>query len=182
MKNKLPIILISGVPAVGKSAFCERYLGNQKGFLHIDLEKGYLWQKHKQKACLVNALKTYGPKGFVDAVYANGMPTVIDWGFPPICLPTVSELQSSGVEPWWFTGERQLARAKFIIRGGIDVQYYDKQMDDVERHWPDIKEVFNPRIIETLRTDGKYMEPEYIFNIMFPDDAATGTWHGWGRP
>ncbi|MGD1156535.1 MAG: hypothetical protein ABSA41_11970 [Terriglobia bacterium] len=161
------VILISGVPATWKSSYC-RWLGQQKGFLHLDFDKLLRGQGSIEKLSFVQVLQTAGVEAFIATAQRNGNTVVIDWGFPPNNLPAVRELQAAGVEVWWFEGERQIARQKFIERGGVDPRCFDVQMDAIEANWLEISRVFGPHAIETLHSDGTYTEPEEIFNRMFP--------------
>ena len=167
------IVLLSGIPATGKTSF-GKWLEEQKGFLHIDRENDIQWKDCYRKAALETALQSSGPDCFIKKAHKIGKPIALDWGFPPCALPIVRELQSSGAVPWWFNGGRKIARSKFVERGGgIGLNCFDIQMNAIEQHWHDISDIFNTRIIETLRSDGSYLEPELIYEIMFPNSPGS---------
>ena len=104
--------LISGIPASGKTTFC-KWLEARKGFLHLDVEKPGVLDRHG----LVTAWNALfdaggGAAPLIEALEKMKRPVVIDWGFPPEHLNTVRELSEGGVMPWWFaadwTGSRRV--------------------------------------------------------------------------
>jgi hypothetical protein len=167
------VILISGIPATSKSCYC-KWLEQQKGFIHLDFDK-LLWNKGSMESlALVQILKETGAMGFINAAKKSGKPIAIDWGFPPNNLHHVRELCEAGAEVWWFAGERQIARHKFIERGGGDEKAFDTQMDNIEANLPQINSVIGSNVIETLHADGTYTKPEEIFKHMFPLESEAG--------
>jgi hypothetical protein len=162
------IVLLTGIPASGKSTY-GRWLESTKGFLYVDIENGGL-----EPAGLSSHWKAmFGPNGstssFVAALNQMGRPIILDWGFPPHCLPIVESLKYAGVEVWWFDGERNAARNSFVQRGTVSVQCLDVQMGGIERDWSAIMRVVGDRVIDTVKSGPQYQNPEIIFTRMFPD-------------
>lgn len=80
-------LLVSGIPGAGKSTFA-RWLGVEYSFHHVDIDFDR----------------------YPDASAWLKMPrVVVDWGFPPNCLPFVRDLVANGFSHWWFDGDRQAA-------------------------------------------------------------------------
>ena len=161
------IILVSGIPASGKSSFC-RWLEAVKGFFHLDVENS---QTDFQKLSLAQSFSrcvTIGTtETFLRDLEAVGKPAVVDWGFPPECLPIVRKLKASGVEVWWFDADAKAAREAFIKRGGISLVAFDRQTTKIQHILTDILSVFNPNVICALGRDGKYLSPEDIYSRVF---------------
>ena len=89
-------LLISGIPASGKSSFC-RWLEEKKGFLHFDVEKLGVLDRYGLAtawATVYDASTSAAP--FVQALDRFNRPVAIDWSFPPECLNTVRMLFESG--------------------------------------------------------------------------------------
>jgi hypothetical protein len=120
------LILLSGVPATGKSNF-GRYLAREHGFAHYDLEsfpRGWPYPELK-------AAWEASPQAFVKRVRQIHRRVALDWGFPVHCLPVVKELQTQGVRLIWFDGDRSQARAVFQERGGLPLSDFDAQVADI---------------------------------------------------
>ena len=137
------LLLISGVPATGKTAFGD-WLQNEKSFLHLDIEK-------IQKIPDVNDL------------IKLSRPVVMTWGFDPQQkeLQIVGGLKNLGVSLWWFTAETSIAREFFMRRGG-DVRLFDYQMSRLRQESGKIEELWSPNIVETLNSAG-YLPRETIY-------------------
>lgn len=135
------ILLLAGLPGTGKSSFAH-FLACEVGFAPYDLERypqGWLrpelhgdWER--DRAVFVCKLRRQHPAG-----------VVLDWGFPPKCLPWIEELEFAGVQCVWLTGDRKRLRERFIMRGGIPVHCFDGQLAAIEvaglpgnRAWPTI--------------------------------------------
>jgi hypothetical protein len=84
-----------------------------KGFLYVDIENGGL--EPAGLSSHWNAM--FAPHGsansFVAVLKQMPRPVVLDWGFPPRCLPIVESLKHAGVEVWWFDGDRRCG-ARFV--------------------------------------------------------------------
>ena len=115
-------ILVSGVPATGKSTFA-RHLTSQHGFAHYYLESFPSgWPRIELKSLWDSSRVT-----FAVAVRQAHKRAVLDWGFPPSCLSWVRELQTAGVGLVWFDGNIKQARAVFARRGGLSLKAFGQQ-------------------------------------------------------
>lgn len=71
---------------------------------------------------------------------------------------------------WWLNADRGRARAAFIAREElkpeaerIRVRCFDRQMDEIELHFAQIKEAFKDNIIAGLQADGSQRPPQDIW-------------------
>jgi hypothetical protein len=106
---------------------------------------------------------------FASAADRLGKCVVVIWGFPTCYLYVVTALQSAGVEAWWIHADRSLARAAFTARGGVDLRFFEKQMDDIEREWLLISSVFGSKVVPGLNVDGTQRTPEELWADMAAD-------------
>jgi len=156
------ILLISGVPASGKSYFCE-WLERAESFLHFDVEKDGRLEQGGLKPLWDRCFTMGSPDPLVKALRALGSPVVLNWGFPPEWLSVVAALKRDGVNIWWFDADHAAARRAFIKRGDVPLECFDRQMPKIERAWPSIKALFEPNIVTTLSPDDKRPSPEEVF-------------------
>ena len=160
-------LLISGIPASGKSTFC-RLLEEKKGFLHLDVEKPGVLERYGLAtawATLFDASTSAAP--FVQALEKFKRPVAIDWGFPPECLHAVRKLFEGGVMLWWFAADWAVARRKFIERGGKGpVGVFDIQIRKIEAALQEINTLFGSHKEYALSSTGIYMPPETIWKSM----------------
>jgi hypothetical protein len=122
------IILLSGIPATGKSAFA-RHLASVHAFAHYDLEyhpRG--WPNPELK----EAWDRNRPD-FLAQLRRQHDRVALDWGFPVPCLSMVRELQAGGVKLIWFDGDIPRAREIFVQRGGLAVANFDSQVADIQK-------------------------------------------------
>ena len=78
------VILLSGIPATGKSEFA-RHLAREHGFAHYDLERYPRGWPHPELKCIWDANRA----AFVAKIRQNHDRVVLDWGFPVSCLSWV---------------------------------------------------------------------------------------------
>jgi hypothetical protein len=122
-------LLVSGLPATGKSAFCE-HLSAEHGYSHYDLEhfpEGWpcsdewfptLWQVSRHE--------------FTTQLFRRHNQVVLDWGFPPYLVSWVREFQREGARLIWFDGEIATARRLYQERGGGTVDDFDLQLNRID--------------------------------------------------
>jgi len=173
-------LLISGIPASGKSTFC-RWLEEKKGFLHLDVEKPGVLDRYGLAtawATLFDASTLAAP--LIEALEKFKRPVVIDWGFPPERLDEVRRLFEAGVILWWFAADWAVARRKFQLRRYPRVQDFDIQILKIEATLPEINELFHSHKEYTLPSSGIYPPPDKIWNSML--DTLVGPRAALGLP
>jgi hypothetical protein len=161
-------LLISGIPASGKSTLC-KWLENKKGFLHLDVEKvGVLDRPGLVQAWnnLFAANATAAP--FIEALEKFKRPVAIDWGFPPEHITAVRKLFDGGVMLWWFAADWAVARRKFKGRGSSErpFEVFDIQIRKIQDALPEINAVFGSHLLYALPSTGIYTPPEEIWEDM----------------
>lgn len=127
MKHRSEILLhVSGIPATGKSSFC-RYLAREHGFAHYDLECFPRGWPHPELMSLLQS----APVDLVSKLRELHGNVAIDWGFPVACIDIVHAFRNADVRLVWFRGNIEHARKLFIKRGGIDLQKFETQVDNI---------------------------------------------------
>jgi hypothetical protein len=154
------VILLSGIPATGKSEFA-RYLAREHRFAHYDLEcypRGWANPELKQ---------TWDTdrNAFVSQLRKHHDRVALDWGFPPRCLQFVLELQKSGVKLVWFDGDIAHARELFVQRGGIAVGMFDHQVADIRS--ANFPASLNCVVISRLSSAGVFLDDPEVENMIF---------------
>lgn len=157
-----PLLLISGIPASGKSHF-GRWLEKEKLFIHIDAEKDGKIKKLGLEQSWGYCFSHRNATPFLKAVQGLNNPVVFNWGFPVSCLPVINILKRAGFKIWWFDADYDVARAEFIKRGDVPVQRFDIQVPAITQNWAAIETVFSRNIIRTLEADGTRLNPEDIY-------------------
>jgi hypothetical protein len=160
-------LLISGIPASGKSTFC-RWLEENKGFLHLDAEKPGVLDRYGLAAAWATSFDaSTSAAPFIEALEKFNRPVVIDWGFPPEHLDTVRKLFDGGVMLWWFAADWTVARRKFIARGRKGpVEVFDIQIRKIEAALPEINALFRSHVEYALPSTGIYTPPDKIWDSM----------------
>jgi|HubBroStandDraft_6_1064221.scaffolds.fasta_scaffold737468_1 hypothetical protein len=160
-------LLISGIPASGKSTFC-RWLEEKKGFLHLDVEKPGVLDRYGLATAWSALFDTSrAATHFIEALDKFKRPVAIDWGFAPECLNTVRKLFDSGVMLWWFAADWAVARRKFIERGGKGpVEGFDIQIRKFEAALPEINALFGSHKEYALPSTGIYPSPDKLWKSM----------------
>jgi hypothetical protein len=172
-------LLISGIPASGKSTFC-RWLGGKKGFLHLDVEKPGVLDRYGLATAWATLFDASTAAPLVQALDGFKRPLAIDWGFPPEHLDTVRKLYDGGVMLWWFAADWAVARRKFEQRGYPFVQDFDIQIRKIEAALPEINALFGSHVEYTLPSTGIYTPPDKIWESMI--DTLAGPQKMLGLP
>lgn len=160
------MLLLSGVPATGKSTF-GNWLEEAKGYLHVDAERDGRLQELGVHECWAEVFTSFDATEFVKRLKGMNNEVVFNWGFPTQFADVARALQNAGLEPWWFDADHVVARRLFLNRGGIPIADFDRFVSDLKRDWPKIEPIFQPRIVKTLSDDGLYMSPNKIYDVMF---------------
>jgi len=144
-------VLISGVPATGKTHFAE-WLHENYGFAHHNVDQ----------------------QGPLPADWLQQDRFVIDWGFPANGLAlsySVEMIQSwisSGVEHWWFDGDRKAARKSFLTRNTVPKEAWDIQFKGINKNWETIAALFPPdRRLSVISSGPTYLPNDEIYRAMF---------------
>ena len=167
-----PIIILCGIPGTGKSTFGD-WMAKTKGWLHLDMENADLKQ-YKLNDPWMTFLNDQHSTLFVDCLEAQGIPVVLDWGFPITLLGIISSLKAQGAMPWWFTGKRHHARASYLTRekkkSGCDPRLFDCQYAAIANNWFQIAPIFDTRVIRSIDSEGKFLSCEDIYHLITETD------------
>jgi hypothetical protein len=106
----MAILLLSGIPAGGKSTLGKYFAANH-GFLYFDMEHPETWPQPG-----LHQVWERSRHEFVVRLNQLSHRVVLDWGFRPCCLPLVLELKSCGVRLVWFRGNVETAQRHFRNR------------------------------------------------------------------
>ncbi len=96
------LLLLSGIPAVGKSSF-GRYLAREHNFALYDLECHPRGWPHPELKRVWDSSRA----NFVAQLKGRHDRIALDWGFPPQAMPQVRELLALGVRCVWFVGDEK---------------------------------------------------------------------------
>ena len=110
---------------------------------------------------------------FVQVVADGPQDVALEFGFPLGLLPQVRQLKGAGAQHWWFDANHQAARQAFIARNEqairlrqfeqfVAVEAFDNYIGEIGAHEHEIRALFAPKIIETLKPDGTRMPLEEI--------------------
>jgi hypothetical protein len=163
--SRSKVVLICGIPGSGKTTFCA-WLDEHKGFDHLDFDLLLQGQGTPAHLHLVHLLRT-SPKDFIHKVLKKKKPTAIDWGFPIKSLDLVRFFKLSGIGVWWFDGDREAARQRFIDRRTVTLDAFKQQMSDIEGSWSEITEVVGDHVIYSVAKGPTNLPQEDIFAGMF---------------
>jgi shikimate kinase len=161
-------ILITGIPGCGKSTF-GRWLRDTHGYTFINMEAEPLSAESLDAAGLRASWESFHSgedrKQFIEDVTSKS-PIVLDWGFPLGASGTISALIRSGIDSWWFDGDRLTAREYFAKRNTVPLINFDIQFANIAGNWNLVETMFRRHIIKVALTDGSLLPPEKIFEII----------------
>jgi hypothetical protein len=155
-ENRAKVLLLSGIPASRKTSF-GRWLERERGFVHLDVETPGVLERHGLRPEW-DALFTQGPGSLIARLAG---PTVIDWGFPPHCLPFVRSLVTAGVQPWWFGGDWDAAENSYAA-AKRPLANFTRQKAAIQANWADIEAVFSPNVLRVIEPGPTFVGPEVI--------------------
>jgi hypothetical protein len=141
------VLLISGMPASGKSTFVE-WLG-EKGWgtaIGDEMLPGSLVQVAWEAAI------RHGDDGaLLSAVAADSREFAIEFGFPAAFLPNVQNLMRRGFEGWFFDADLAASRTAWMAaRPSADIGLWERQVDGLVAIHADIAAAYGGRLIKTL--------------------------------
>lgn len=164
------VLLLAGIPASGKTTY-GTWLAAKKGWFHVDLERPGALEAAGLRAAWVEVCRSAGSTAgaFVGDLRSRGRNAVLDWGFPPSCLPIVRALVAAGVEAWWLDGDRDAALASYQARGTGSIDAWRAQLNAIDRNWPAIAELVGPRVIRTVEPGPRHVDgPDFYALIASP--------------
>ena len=161
----MKIVLLSGIPASGKSCF-GKWLQKEKGFIYWDYENETLEDVGQRADIYIGTDHDFRSLLAMAGNIKNTV--VIDWGFPPdIMMNEVRWLKEMGADIWWFDGDRDVARASFLKRATVSEALLDIQMGKIERYWRDIKDLFGENMLNVISAGPVYIQPEELYKMVF---------------
>jgi hypothetical protein len=172
-------LLICGMPASGKTSFGD-WLRDNRGYIHADLDAASclkaaglppFWTEKERIANLDSGRL----REFVRHLRTVGKPSVLTWTFPTDMVDFGREMTSFGVVAWWFEADRLASRQRYaarntVLRNGVyakgkpDTTLFDRYVGAVSSNWARIAPIFGDRIIRTLGSDGRFIDPVSIFD------------------
>lgn len=152
------IILISGLPASGKSSYC-RWLHAARDYVHVDLD-----QDLRRGAVSLPSM--------LDSLRRSAFSAAIDWGFHPHADFQAARCLTREIDGfWWFDGDREAARQRFCERRDrgehpATLDDFERQLDQINSNWTEIENLFRGRIIRSILPGPRNIAPEVIFAQM----------------
>jgi hypothetical protein len=167
------LLLISGMPATGKTHYCG-WLAEHHGYRHFEFNRDPEVRGHIASLITQERVGTSSDvicesieNVLIPFLSPDGAPAVLDFGFPPHCLPLVCMLKATGFSVWWFHANLDIARREYIrLEGDAAAPFFDRQADAVSHSWPQLKVTLKPNILTTLDDDGSRMPPKRIARRM----------------
>ena len=158
------LLLIAGMPATGKTHFGE-WLEAERGYVHVDAEVHGHLERVGVHGLWNGARETGDATALASALRSLANPVVINWGFPPPCLPFVCALKDAGFVLWWFDAQVALSRSEYI-RAGRPIHAFDTQVSAIGAARQVIEAAFTPNIITTLKANAVRLTPATIFDAI----------------
>lgn len=177
MPSTVQTLLICGMPASGKTSFGD-WLRDNRTYVHVDLDAADclkaaglppFWTEKERVANLDSGRL----REFVRHLRTVGKPSALTWTFPTDLVDFVREMTTFGVSAWWFEADRLAARQRYAARGTVlrngvyskgkpDTTLFDRYVASVSNNWARMAPIFGDRIIRTLGSDGRFMDPVSI--------------------
>ncbi len=171
------LLIISGVPASGKSSY-GTWLAD-RGWTFVDHDWVFNGRRRAplqpMEQTWRNLVMSQPPRvaDFVEVVARAQEDVVLEYGFPYAWFPAVRQLKAAGAQHWWFEADHQTARAAFIIRNEersrlgqhdliVPIGAFEIYVGEIAAHRDEIKTVFDPKIIETLKVGGQRIPLEEV--------------------
>jgi shikimate kinase len=168
--QKHRIILLTGIPASGKSAF-GKYLQDKYGYTYILLEANEWADKELQSLWnnVFKAKREYNSvEKFVCYLHDNYENVALDWRFSVEQMRIAELLKRQWCEVVWLSCSTNFARKRFIKKNKNSATYFDTQIKNIEENKDKILKNLNPKIIDALKDDKTEKSPEEIYsNYLF---------------
>ena len=104
-------------------------------------------------------------RAFVSQLRKHHDRITLDWGFSVRCLSLVVELRECGVKLVWFDGDITRAREIFVQRGGIAVEWFEKQIADIcTANFPASLDCV---VIPRLSATGRFLRKGWMITMIF---------------
>jgi len=156
------ILLLAGLPATGKSSFA-RWLVQEHGFLHVDVEAPGRLAELGLEAAWRRCFDTGNGTALVRGLRAIAPRVVVDWGFPPGCVPVVRMLGNAGVHLFWLDGDPGAVRESFVRRGTVPISAFETQTARIGQRRAELDDLFGSRRLSVLDRAGRYLPPDAIW-------------------
>ncbi|MGD1097759.1 MAG: hypothetical protein ABSB35_37945 [Bryobacteraceae bacterium] len=154
------VILLSGIPATGKSKFAG-HLAREYGFAHYDLEHHPRGWPHPELKEIWETDRT----AFVQQIRQSHDRVVLDWGFRVSYVSWVEQLRDQDVRLIWFDGDADRAREAFVRRGGSDATSFDRQVVDIQQ--AGYPESLRCSVVPAMSASGIFLNQHEIERIVF---------------
>jgi hypothetical protein len=103
---------------------------------------------------------------FVARVREHHDRVALNWGFPPSCFTWVEQLRSQGVKLIWFDGDIYRAREEFQKRGGIEMAYFDRQVEAIRQ--AGYPHTLDCLVVPALSAAGDFLDAAQVKRMVFP--------------
>jgi hypothetical protein len=164
-RGETDTIFVAGIPAAGKSSF-GRWMEAQHRYINADLEVPECIPALRIRAEWDRLMTAQDAGPLLSELRGRRQRTLLNWGFPPGCLPAVEALQRAGVELWWFDADEAAARSAYATCGKGTLVDFDNQLSQIHASWPKIERVFGTNSIKVLNADGSRLGCDQIWRQM----------------
>jgi hypothetical protein len=156
--NPRPILILSGLPGIGKSELAEAL--QLEGWLRLSVDEE---DKAPPRLRAAWSSAFNGIDSGLRSLAATCPGVVIEWGFHTVDLPTIEALIDRGYDVWYFDGDRGTALAgwKTAHPTSPEHSWYD-QVERLDKAAIRIARLFGPKALTTTRPDGTRLTVEEI--------------------
>ena len=180
------LLVVCGTPCAGKTTLGQ-WLERNHDWLFINHDSRRGADESIEEAAWWRGVLSGSLQEFVSIVRSGERDIVVEFGFPIHLLPLVQQLrEASGVQLWWFQGDRFLARDLFVKRNAawietgerppIPIAAFDNTIAFQRGTWDRIRPLFRHRTIETLVPGRDRPNAESLFRTI----ASAAGWQPYG--
>ena len=175
MRKPPRVLILWGVPGVGKSTFA-RWLGQEKGFTHIDTDAHGAGESRAARAwrAFLDGHSTH--EEFVKVARYNPQPVVVEFGMYANAggIAIVHRLRMAGAEAWWFDGNRDAALEAWReenVKASRNFQpgKWHEVVSVIDANLQLIDAFFGHNIVRTIEAGPLHVLPSETFRAMFGD-------------